>query len=551
MRTTESVGLAGLPDDALYVILSGLAIDEHARAATLSRRFAALVASPKSNTRLTLACSRLPKLPDAVVVRLLRRASLLRELDVSSAHPEADSGLGALSVLSDAQRQQLTRLRSFQTGGAEFLSLSEVRRTLRNCPNLRCFETSVGCTLDWDWKAGCFDAGGDDEPSAALGLVAALPRLQIRRLKTALTCHPLVRNDDGIPVLATELARIFERCGEVVFTARGMNENQADAWQAFERALIILKDRGCKTTFIVKVSLRHSDDRVDIVAALLRLASQPRVRGLDLDGLQADDFSRLLDVLATPGCAVRRLRFSHFSFELSYDDESAFMKLQKLLCDEAFPLECLALSDCVFDDGPHNGGTFATICLALAGARALREFRVSGGNLRACDAESLALLVRANRSLRTLDVRSQVLNEGLVGLAAALALPHTMLEQLFLYDVFDEASPKLVGLHAAQAFSAALQANTRLREFHMSVNDAMHSNSPLGPNEAAILWNAVAASTTLRCATLPCHVWVENYDSLDPHGLALHELKQKAMYAENPRAADLRFPDHMSRREDL
>jgi hypothetical protein len=104
-------GLAELPEDALLHILYHLPSDDRARVATLSRRFAAVVASPELGVRLILRCSTVHHLPSAVCARLISKATALTELDISQQHLSAGDAFSPLIMLSQAQRQQLTVLR--------------------------------------------------------------------------------------------------------------------------------------------------------------------------------------------------------------------------------------------------------------------------------------------------------------------------------------------------------------------------------------------------------------------------------------------------------
>ena len=103
--------LSDLPPELLARVLCALPCDAHARCAVLSRRFAALIGSGVTWTRVAFACDRTL---DAFTRRaLLQRAGgALLELDASGAHAADEDVLSStLALLSDAQRGALTTLR--------------------------------------------------------------------------------------------------------------------------------------------------------------------------------------------------------------------------------------------------------------------------------------------------------------------------------------------------------------------------------------------------------------------------------------------------------
>ena len=499
-------------DDVLRNILSFLPCDDLARVATLSRRLAALAALPQK--RLTLWCSRARRVPDHVRERLVRTAGdALRELDVSPGHPEEPVPLPCL--LPAALRPQLTVLRCTSLG-VTALDAGNVLSTLEHFPHLRCLETSVFVHVD------------SNPDSSSRRLVAALPRLRIRRLNVGASGHQTELDSDAVAALSADFVALFQRCSEVLFSTFWPN---AGSRAAFERALSTLQARGCSTAFFVDTfgfaPLGH--------ASQARLAAQPRVVGLAASAPEADTLHALLDALAAPGCGVRRLSLRGASFDAHAGHDSPSAKLFRMLRSGALPLESLSLCDCSFSgtDGARDG--FAHLCSALASVRTLTHLSLRGGApFGARDAAALALLLRANRSLRTLDVRA-VFNEAAESLAGALAMPRTKLERLYLSDVVDAEADESVGQRVADAFADALRVNTRLRELHLGLDEPVGSFA-WSATTTNTIWTAVSQNTTLRYVTLPYHV-----HELDAHGVAMHELHEAAMYAECPRVAHVRF----------
>ena len=357
------LGLTDLPDLALLCILSWLPCDDHARAAALSRRFAALVASPEAlkRKRLTLACSALPRLPDAVRARLIKNAVGLRELDISQPHPERqgfhDSILDTVDLLSAAQRQQLTLLRCDRTHD-EFLSARQALETLQRLPNLRCLDTSVDVSVGMS----------EPEDDVLERLMAALPRSRIRRLRVY-DWRRLQETDDAVAGLSAQFVRLFDRSADVVFATRRGN---LGAWRAFEQAVKTLDERGSTTTFTALAEDLEGDR-----AALL--AAQPRMRGLAVSFRQPATLARLLDALAAPSCSVRNLTISNAVFpSLLNDENDPCVKLQGMLRSGSLPLERLVLRSCWFEGvqvpgEPRSG--FSQLCASLADASG----RLSGG----------------------------------------------------------------------------------------------------------------------------------------------------------------------------
>ena len=131
--------LLDLPRELLARILCTLPCDEHARCVVLNRRFAALIGSGATWTRVAFACNR--TLDVATRRALLQRAGgALREVDASEAHA-ADEGVlkATLALLSEAQRGALTALRCTQRRGTWLSAtpLEDVEAALAQCPSLQ------------------------------------------------------------------------------------------------------------------------------------------------------------------------------------------------------------------------------------------------------------------------------------------------------------------------------------------------------------------------------------------------------------------------------
>ena len=505
-----SRGLAELPEDALLHILLHLPADDRARVATLSRRFAALAASPELGVRLNLRCSTVHRLPDAVSARLISKASALTELDVSWQHPERHwvDVYSLVMKLSDAQRQQLTVLRCEPADGSTFLDARSLGffANLELFPNLRRLDTSVSVEIP---------ETGTAEMTPPL---AAMPYLRINRLKVKLEPEEGL-DDDASQRLSADLVELFQKAREVCFAPPQIDN--PGVWNAFFRAVATLYARGCGTTFSVDALQLASDDH----ATLERLAALPRVRGLSADCSNAETFSRLLDALASPGCGVRHLTLSGARFTSHLRTDNNRMKLEKLLQSD-FPLETLVLRNCIFNDYDDVDyvkahPVFTQICNAVADAHALTDFQLIGGGLLYGDAAALAMLIRANRNLRSLDVRNVALNQGVAVLCSALCKPQSRLERLALSEFFSDDAPNATCACAAEAVAAALRVNTRLRELHLAVRDPVNMQAVMEPSwqatETHVVWEAIAESTTLRCATLPLHVWFEDENAFDVH----------------------------------
>jgi hypothetical protein len=512
------VSLCDLPDPLLARVLAALPCDDQARAAALSRRFAALVASDAAcRVRLSFDCSR-TVLHDDTRAALLRRAGAhLRELDLGPPHPGLRRQLhDALDSLSDAQRAQLTTLRCSRRAwearalGAE--PADAVLSALQRCPQLQLLSVDVALALF-----------SHAEPHAEVtALLRSLPRLRVGRL----IIHSFAGHLATYPPAL--LAALCACCAELC-VAGGLNAADIAAVEA------ALPAGGAHPTLSISASV-HGDAEVG-VAALLRLAQHPRVVALAVDRLvDAAALGSFFDALRAPGCSVHALAFHSCAFD------DAFVSHVSELLRSGAPLRRLALSGFWFaeqeEEEEEGHAQLTRLCAVLAKeACALEELALSSAAVTAGDAPALALLLRASRGLRSLDVSGCALGpDGVAALAAALSSPRATLQRLRVSDV--RGSPG-----GAHALAAMLRVNASLRELHaLGYSPPFHQgdNGEWTAHDSDVLLHALEHNTTLRAATLPDSLYADEQEE-DVHGYATRQLRVLALHAEQPRAAEVCF----------
>jgi hypothetical protein len=521
----RALSLCDLPDSLLARVLAWLPCDDQARAAVLSRRFAALLSTDAAcRERVSFDCSRVV-LHDDTRAALLRRAGAhLRGLDLGPPHPaQTEQRLrDALDLLSEAQRAELTTLRCsrrpWEPRARRAEHVSAVLDALARCPKLTLLAVDVQLYLH-------------AQPHEEVGaLLRSLPRLRVGRLLLSISTGSLAAYPPAT------LAALCGCCAELCYVSV----------EAADVALIEALPAGGAgggPTLSVRLGV-HEETQAAGVAALLRLAQRPGVTALALDRPSAATTATLVDALCAPGCSVRALAFHNFRLD------AAFVDAMERLLRAGFPLRRLALHEFRFEFHPvlqhaaeEKHGQFTRLCAALAKwGRALEELSIRSDSVVAADAPSLALLLRAMRSLRSLDVSDCSLEPaGVAALGTALSAPHATLQRLRISNVRGSANGSTVGV---DALAAMLRANTSLRELHaLGFSPAFEfgEDSEWTARDGDVLLDALAHNTTLRAATLPSGLYEDEEGVHNLNGLHTRELRVLALHAEHPRAAEVAF----------
>ena len=367
--------LLDLPRELLARILCALPCDEHARCIVLNRRFAALIGSGATWTRVAFACNR--TLDVATRRTLLQRAGgALREVDASEAHA-ADEGVlkATLALLSEAQRGALTALRCTQRryNSRSATPLPDVEAALAQCPSLQNLEVDVR--------------------SETLAQLAAL-----MRISPQLRVHCAYFGDVGQAQSPAEVQADFR------ILLRGCAEVRSDFLQpmplsALEAALEAERGGGGPCA---RVFLRQNS------ADAAWLARQPCVTGIQLADAPSDDaFHELCAALEMPDCTVRLLSLKGVEFS-----KASQLRLAQAL-DRGVQLQHLELSfgwDQVEEHvdpeiALHNGLNFPLLCTAIANSQ-VHTLMLDG--VGCMNFAAVVLLVCASRALRHLSVQLRV-----------------------------------------------------------------------------------------------------------------------------------------------
>ena len=495
------LSLYDLPIELLARILCMLPCDEHARCVVLNRRFALLIGSGATWTRVAFACNR--TLDVATRRMLLQRAgSTLREVDASEAHA-ADTGVlrATLALLSAAQRGALTALRCTQQH-CRMRSATprpDVAAALAQCPSLKTLAVDVSC----------------DSAAQLAALMREHPQLHVHRAHFSPTAV------SQIPA-AAELKTLLQGCAEV----HTYGALQGASLAAFEAALEEERGAGgaCARVFL---RLRSADAS--------RLAAQRCVAGLALpEGLSDAQFDQLCTVLETPECSVRALSLKGTEF-LSEQQ----LRLAQAL-ERGARLEQLYLSfgfsqvEEQVDPGAalEAGLNFPRLCTAMANSQ-LHTLGLHGVGFM--NFPAVLLLLRASRTLRHLSVSNCGLSKMCINdLAKVLASPRSRLATLHI------SNEELVDTNAAE-LAEMLRHNTSLRELHAGGFDGVHGDRARcwHDRDVETVLDALRVNTTLRQLTVPAI----NPEGQEPQEWSLRELLITALRTECPRAADVRISE--------
>jgi hypothetical protein len=275
--------------------------------------------------------------------------------------------------------------------------------------------------------------------------------------------------------------------------------------------------------------------------AIIRLARHPRVVALTVsDQLQDASFPALCDALEAPGCPLRMLCLA----QIMLDTEEMPARLCTALRSPSCLLRTLVLDGTFIwdgydydadEDGERRSCARATctqLCNAFADMGTLQELVLR--EFSEYDAPAVALLLRASRSLRSLDVsKCELRCSGVAKLAAALALPTASLARLYIGGVYGRAA-------GAAALAEMLAVNTTLRELHTGGTDGFASALTWRYAAGSTLLHALERNTTLRLLTLPLP---EDGDGELGHAAQFRELQLKVLRREHPRSAEVRLTD--------
>ena len=495
--------LLDLPRELLARILCTLPCDEHARCVVLNRRFASLIGSGATWTRVAFACNRTVDV--ATRRTLLQRAGgALREVDVSEAHA-ADVGVlsATLALLTEAQRGALTALRCTQRRGDAHSAtlLPDVEAALARCPSLQSLDVDVYC----------------DTVAPLAALMRERPQLHVHRAhfgdfvqgETLTATHP-------------DFQTVLRGCDDV--RCDGMLEPLA--LSALEAALEAERGGGGPCA---RVFLRQR------AADALRLARQPCVTGIQLVGGWSDaELDELCTALETPDCSVRALSLS--GNDSSNEDLSRLaealergVRLEEL--DLRFDFDEFE-EHVGYEEVLERGLNFPLFCTKLATSQ-LHTLRLRG--LGSMNFSALLLLVRASRALRHLSLSNcNVGTRRLEELAKVLASPRSRLVTLHI-------SYEGLGPGGATALAEMLRHNTSLRELHAGGLDIIggHRSFIWSDSDVETVLEALRENTTLRQLTLP----KLDADGELPHAWSVRELRVAALCTECPRAADVRISE--------
>ena len=489
------LSLSNLPTELLARILCSLPCDEHARCVVLNRRFALLIGSGVTWTRVAFACNR--TLDVATRRSLLQRAGdALREVDASEAHAADTHVLSAtLAFLSAAQRGALTALRCTRHRASmrSATPLPDVAAALAQCPGLQALDVDVSC----------------DSAAQLAALMREHPQLRVHR------AYYLHRELSQTPT-AADFQTLLRGCAEV--HTYGMLDG---AWLvALEAALEVERGAGGACARLV-LSLPSAEAS--------RLARQPCVTGLALpEGWSDAQFDELCTVLEMPECSVRALLLK----------ESILSGINQvrlaLALERGARLEHLELSFEFNAYEEHVGGDgildvssgFPRLCTALVNSQ-LQTLKLVGVGYT--NFPAVLLLLRASRTLRHLGL-SDFFGH-IAELATVLSSPCSRLVTLQISDA-------TLGRTGAAELAEMLRRNTSLRELHAGGFDVHEAEREVCWNDrdVATVLDALRVNTTLRQLTVPA--FAEGQDEQPVWRLC--ELQIAALRTECPRAADVR-----------